>query len=78
MKEDSLGFNWVKYEGVYCEPVMNGGNSRGKYVRCKIYVFCTFYIKLYVVCICMEANWRIRDKVEKGNYVNVKKYWSKD
>ena len=25
----------------------------------------------------MEANWRIRDKVEKGNYVNVKEYWSK-
>ena len=40
--------------------------------RRKINVFCTFYIKLDVVCICMEANWRIRDKVEKGNYVMLK------
>ena len=50
------------------------------YIRIHGYVstYNTFYIKLDVVCICMEANWRIRDKVEKGNYVNVKEYWSKD
>ena len=72
MKEDKLGFNWVKDEEVYCEPDMNGGNSRGKDAMCKIYVFCTFYIKLDVVCICMEANWIIRDKVKKGNYINIK------
>ena len=61
-------------EGVYYEPVMNGGNSRGMDVRCTIFIFCIFHITLDVVHIYMEANWRIRDKVEKGNYVNVKWY----
>ena len=30
MKEDSLGFECIKDEGIYYEPVMNGSNSRGK------------------------------------------------
>ena len=72
MKEDSLDFNWIKDEGVCCEPVMNGSNSRGKDARCKVVMLCTFYIKLDIVRICMEANWRIRYNVEKGNNVNVK------
>ena len=56
VKEDSLSFNWIKDEGVYREPVMNGYNSSGKDVRCNLFIFCTFYIQLDVIRICMESN----------------------